>query len=255
MSLILALAVAALLAAATGVATGPVLRRLPVPAMTLGNAPVPYDPEAAAAGQDEAPDEEQPPDYAALATHRFALACAALSLVAAFLAAALAPSPWLPLWSVWATAFAMLVMVDAATTWLPLRLTRMTWVTATVAVAIAAAIALAGGPVSLADLGRVALGAAASGAFYLLLWRVGHGLGFGDVRISPLIGALGATLSWSGWWIALVAGPLLGAVWGLVRAATGRRDAFAYGPWMWLGPAVALVVHAAGPIVPWVVVP
>lgn len=223
-----ALLVAALLGVLAAASTGPLLRWLPRPT-----------------GQSTGPD--RPPDYAALAGWRFALVCGAVASLAAALGLSLAPASWWPLWIVWATLFVVLVAVDAATTWLPLPLTRLTWAAAAATLIVYAAMALAGGPASLQVLGRVVLGALAAAALYAVLWRVGGGLGFGDVRISPVLGALGASLSWNGWWVAMVAGPLLGAVWALGRAATGRRGPFAYGPWMWLGPAAALVAQAAGP--------
>lgn len=223
-----ALLVAPLLGVVAAASTGPLLRWLPRPT-------------------EHPPGQDRPPDYGALAGRRFALACGAVASVAAALGLALAPVAWWPLWIVWATLFAVLVAIDAATTWLPLPLTRLTWAAAAATLVAYAAVAVAGGPASLQILGRVLLGALAAAALYAVLWRVGGGLGFGDVRISPILGALGATLSWTGWWVAMVAGPLLGAVWAVGRAATGRRGPFAYGPWMWLGPAAALVAQAAGP--------
>lgn len=265
-SLPLAAAVPAalVLGAVTAHITAPLLRRIPRPATDDPSDngttdPVIADPTRtagtgpAATGSrtpaPTAPDlSDTAPDYAALATRRFSLACGTLSLAASVLALALAPLPWLPLWLVWATFFTVLVSVDGATTWLPLQLTRTTWVAFAGALALSAVLALTVGQSTIGDVGRVLVGAAASGAMYVMIWRIGQGLGFGDVRISPLVGALGASLSWTGWWIALVAGPLLGALWGIARTATGRRGPFAYGPWMWLGPAAALVALATGPI-------
>ena len=254
---------ALVLGAVTARITAPLLRRIPSPTTddpsdigttdpviagprTAGTGPAATGPRTPAPTAADLSDVA--PDYAALATRRFSLACGTLSLAASVLALALAPLPWLPLWLVWATLFAVLVGVDGATTWLPLHLTRTTWAAFAGALALSAVLALTLGEVTIGDVGRVLVGAVASGAMYAMIWRVGQGLGFGDVRISPLVGALGASLSWTGWWIALVAGPLLGALWGIARTATGRRGPFAYGPWMWLGPAAALVAHATGPI-------
>lgn len=256
---------------ATGLLVGPLLRRLPArgaaaadadgtvsptsvstPASSVDGPSGPgSSPAASIRGVEPTrpvdPADDLSPDYAALATWRFALACGGVATIASLLVLGLAPWPWLPLWLVWSTVFAVLVSVDAATTWLPLSLTRLAWTAGAAAVALHAVLAVAGGPGTPGDLGRTLLGAAAAGLMYGALWRFGNGLGFGDVRISPLLGALGATLSWSGWWVAMVAGPLLGALWGIARTATGRRGPYAYGPWMWLGPAVALVAQATGP--------
>lgn len=225
--LLVTLTGAAGLGALVAALSGPVLRRLP------GGTAVDLSGDVA-------------PDYPALATRGFALACGGLAAAASLTALALAPAPWLPLWLVWSTAFAGLVSIDARTTWLPLRLTRAVWGLGLGAVGLAF-LPLPGAAAAPADLVRVLLGALASGLFYLVLWRTGRGLGFGDVRISPLIGALGASVSWTGWWVALVAGSLLGALWGIARSLTGRRGPFAYGPWMWLGPAASLLFDAAGP--------
>lgn len=263
-------AAALALGVATGLLAGPLLRRLPAsgpaPAppggpvsRTTVPTPAPFAEGSTGPGSsltsatEPAPPTrpvdpaDAPPDYAALATPRFAVACGGIAGVTSLVVLVLVPWPWLPLWLVWSTVFAVLVSVDAATTWLPLGLTRLTWAAGAAALGLAAVPALTTGPTTPADLGRTLLGAAAAGAMYVLLWRVGRGLGFGDVRISPLLGALGASLSWTGWWLAMVAGPLLGALWGIARAATGRRGPYAYGPWMWLGPAAALVAQAAGP--------
>lgn len=223
------LAVAVALGAMIAVASGPLLRSLPT-----------------SVGDSDSLGPDQAPDYAALATRRFAVACGAVGLAASALGLSLAPVRWLALWLVWATVFALLVAVDAMTTWLPLSLTRLVWGAGAAALLVATGVGLLDGR-GLGAVGRVLLGAALAGLLYGGMWRLGHGLGFGDVRISPVLGALGASLSWSGWWLAMVAGPALGALWALGRAATGRRGPFAYGPWMWLGPAVALVAHAAGP--------
>lgn len=248
MPMLLPVAVALTIGGLVAALAGPVLRRMPTQAAS-GTDPI--------AGADH-PDgtdgtgdpDDVPPHYPDLATPGFALACGGLGAAASVTALTLAPAGWLPLWLVWSTLFAVLVAVDARTTWLPLRLTRGVWMVAAVAIVISA---LSGpdGPgvgVRTAETVRVLLGALAATAFYLLLWRVGHGLGFGDVRISPLIGALGASVSWTGWWVALLAGSVLGALWGTARSLTGRRGPFPYGPWMWLGPAASILLDAAGPL-------
>ncbi|WOQ15886.1 prepilin peptidase [Raineyella sp. W15-4] len=241
--MLLPVAVALTIGGLVAALTGPMLRRLPT------QAPSGTDPTAGAerpAGTGD-PDDV-PPHYPDLATPGFTLACGGLGAAATVTVLTLAPAGWLPLWLVWSTLFAVLVAVDARTTWLPLRLTRGVWMVAAVAIVISALSGPGGAGVRTAETVRVLLGALAATAFYLLLWRVGHGLGFGDVRISPLIGALGASVSWTGWWVALLAGSVLGALWGTVRSLTGRRGPFPYGPWMWLGPAASILLDAAGPL-------
>ncbi|SDB80126.1 leader peptidase (prepilin peptidase) / N-methyltransferase [Raineyella antarctica] len=245
--LVAAVPTAVLLGIATATATGPLLRMLPAETESEAGDTQGTGPAGPTLLGSAPPD--RPPDYGALAGRGFATACGAVSLVASLLVLTLAPLPWLPLWLVWSTLFVVLVGVDAATTWLPLGLTRATWAAGAVALALSGGLVLALGRGTAADPVRVLLGAAAAGALYLALWRVGRGLGFGDVRISPLLGALGAALSWTEWWVALAAGPLLGAVWGIVRSVAGHRGPYAYGPWMWLGPAAALLAQPTGPLV------
>ncbi|RLU81974.1 prepilin peptidase [Streptomyces griseocarneus] len=100
--------------------------------------------------------------------------------------------------------------------------------------------ALAGEPGSLA---RALAGAGAVTAAFLLLALIA-GMGLGDVKLAPAIGAL---LGWNSWTTLLqgtLAGFLVGAVCGVALLTTGhhRRMQVAYGPFMLIG---ALAVSAA----------
>jgi leader peptidase (prepilin peptidase) / N-methyltransferase len=100
---------------------------------------------------------------------------------------------------------------------------------------------------------RAALGALALFAFFLaLVFVYPAGMGFGDVRLAGLIGAVLAYLSWATWGIGAFAGFLLGAVAGVVLLATrraGRKTAVPFGPFMIAGTLLALFV--ADPIAVW----
>jgi leader peptidase (prepilin peptidase) / N-methyltransferase len=82
----------------------------------------------------------------------------------------------------------------------------------------------------------------------LWLLTAGRGMGFGDVKLAPV---LGATLGWVGIWpaiVALFAAFLLGAVVGLGLMAArraGRRSALPFGPFLLVGALVGLFAGEA----------
>jgi len=97
---------------------------------------------------------------------------------------------------------------------------------------------------------RALLGALAMGAFYFTLFFIyPAGMGFGDVKLAPIIGA---QLGFFGWipeirallGAYLIVGPvaILLLIFGRARMKTG----FPFGPFMAAGALVALVLHARG---------
>jgi len=94
-----------------------------------------------------------------------------------------------------------------------------------------------------AALGRVLLAGIVSALGYLVLGLVrAGGIGLGDVKLA---GVLGLWLGWFGW-SAVLAGPVLAFLLGglfacvlLLVGRAGRKSAFAFGPWMILGAALA----------------
>ena len=172
--------------------------------------------------------------YRALPTRRFVLVCTVLAALGAGLVAVTLPTATWPLWWVLCGPALVLVAVDARTTWLPLRLTHLVWAATAGATVLAA---LLGG---VALLARSAVGAGAAALLYLLLWRLSRGgLGFGDVRLAPVLGAAGAAVGWSTLVTMLLLGSLAGAAVGMVLALRGRRGAFAYAPSMLTGAFLA----------------
>ncbi|TDO35716.1 leader peptidase (prepilin peptidase)/N-methyltransferase [Kribbella sp. VKM Ac-2527] len=99
-------------------------------------------------------------------------------------------------------------------------------------------------------LARAAIGAVVLFAFYLLLVLVvPGGMGWGDVKLSGLIGGVLAYLSWSALVVGAFGGFLLGAVVGVVVMATGqggRKTALPFGPFMIA--AALLAVFVADPV-------
>lgn len=178
------------------------------------------------------------PPYRELGTRGFVLSCTALAALGATLTGVTVPRAAWPLWWVLCAPALVLVAVDARTTWLPLPLTRVVWAAAAGATLLATVL---GGP---GLLGRTALGAAAAGLLYLLLWRLsGRALGFGDVRLAPVLGGATAAVGWSTFLAALLLGSLVGAAVGLVLVARRRPGAFAYAPSMLAGAFGAGVVR------------
>jgi leader peptidase (prepilin peptidase)/N-methyltransferase len=105
------------------------------------------------------------------------------------------------------------------------------------------------------SLARAVIGAAALFAFFLAIVLIHPpGMGFGDVRLSGLIGGVLAYLSWSTVVIGAFAGFLLGSVIGLIMIAVrggDRKVAVPFGPFM-IGGAL-LAVFVAEPISQWYV--
>jgi leader peptidase (prepilin peptidase) / N-methyltransferase len=197
--------------------TRPLLRRLPEPRP-------PHEPKTA---------------YAALPNGRFVVTCTVLAGAGATLVGLVLPAAVWPLWWVLCAPGLVLVAVDARTTWLPLPLTRVVQAAAAVAGLLAGA--LGGAELLL----RGALGAAVAGLLYLLLWRLsGRALGFGDVRLAPVLGAASAAVGWPTLLAALLLGSLVGAAVGVLLALRRRPGAFAYAPSMLVGAFGAVVLTA-----------
>jgi len=132
-----------------------------------------------------------------------------------------------------------LSVIDWRTRLLPTRLVAPGYALVVVAILVA----WLAGDRDVSDLGRTALGWLIYGGMFFLLWFVyPRGLGYGDVRLS---GVLGLALGWVGWaelllgiWSGLLLGGVLGAV---LSLATRRRD-YPFGPFMLVGALVGLLV-------------
>jgi leader peptidase (prepilin peptidase)/N-methyltransferase len=96
-------------------------------------------------------------------------------------------------------------------------------------------------------LARAAMGAAVLFAFYFAIaFAVPAGMGFGDVKLAGVLGALMGYLSWSALVVATFGAFLLGAIVGVALIVTsrgGRKTAIPFGPFM---IAVALITVFAG---------
>jgi leader peptidase (prepilin peptidase)/N-methyltransferase len=132
-----------------------------------------------------------------------------------------------------------LAVVDWRTRMLPTRLIAPAYAVTVVTILVAW---LADGR-DLADLERAALGWLVYGGMFFLLWFIyPRGLGYGDVRLS---GVLGLALGWVGWSELLLGiwnGLLLGGIIGGVLALVTRRRDYPFGPFMLVGALLAVVL-------------
>jgi leader peptidase (prepilin peptidase) / N-methyltransferase len=179
--------------------------------------------------------------YTDLAAHpslRFGTALASAA-VCGVVAAALGWSAGLPMWLYLGVVGVALAYIDWRTRLLPTRLIAPSYLVVTALALLASA--LTGDWVSLA---RAALGWALAGGLYFLLWFIyPKGMGYGDVRLS---GVLGIALGWLGWAelvVGIYSGFLLGALIGgglaLLKIVDRRR--YAFGPFMLAGALVGVV--------------
>ncbi|WP_262852985.1 prepilin peptidase [Mumia quercus] len=232
-------AVAALLAAAVaalGALLAPrVVARLPEPE------PVAPD-ETAADEKGESAVPEHPVTtrpvkipYAELADrpHLALWLAGASAVLAGALGWQLGLDPALPLWVAFVVLGVTLSYVDWHTRLLPKRLVLPAYPAAVVLALLAAALAA-----DTAVLARAGVGWVAVGGLYLLLWLIApRGIGYGDVRLSGLLGLCLGALGWAELVVGGYAGFVLGAVGGLALGALGvvDRKAFPFGPFMMLG--------------------
>lgn len=178
--------------------------------------------------------------YGRLSGAPFAMASALLGAGAGATLSQLPDGLW-PVGLGFAGPGAALALTDLRTTFLPLPVTRLCW--ALSAIGLGITLAQVADPAALTL--RVALAALATTALLWLFWRLG-GLGFGDVRLAPMVALVPATVSLDCWYRALLLGSLAGALGGLAVALWRRRHpsplgtTFAYGPALWLGPWLAL---------------
>jgi leader peptidase (prepilin peptidase)/N-methyltransferase len=100
---------------------------------------------------------------------------------------------------------------------------------------------------------RAAIGGAVLYAFFFaIVFVYPAGMGFGDVKLAGLAGALLAWLSWGSLVIGAFAGFLLGAIVGTVLIGLrkgGRKTAVPFGPFMVAGALLAVFV--AAPVADW----
>lgn len=226
---LLAALVMALVCGAAGAAAPRLLERIPEPA----------DPEPA---EPAAPVKELYADIAALPRLAWRLG-AVSALAGAAVGAAVGWDGPLVIWAYLVPLGVALGLVDWRTRLLP------TWV---IAPSYAVVVLLTFAASALDDdvdvVFRAAIGWALMGGLYFLLWLIyPRGMGYGDVRLSGLLGialgALGVPVALIGAWL----GFLLGGVGGLLLARAGLTDrrATPQGPFMVAGAILGVLVAPA----------
>ncbi|MFC3350023.1 prepilin peptidase [Streptomyces echinoruber] len=166
---------------------------------------------------------------------------AAAAAICAALAAATGARPELMVWLLLVPAGVLLAAVDVAVHRLPDVLTLPLAVATPVPLGGAALLPGAGGSWTHALLGALALTACC----VMLFLTHPRGLGFGDVKLAP---ALGAVLGWYGWDILIVgtfAGFLLSALYGiglLLTRRAGRTTAVPFGPFSLAGALLGVLL-------------
>jgi leader peptidase (prepilin peptidase)/N-methyltransferase len=132
-----------------------------------------------------------------------------------------------------------LAVVDWRTRLLPTRVIAPSYVVVTVLAVIAA---LLGD--EMPDLVRAGWGWAIAGGTFLLLWLIyPRGMGYGDVRLSGVLGIALGYLGWGELIVGVYAGFLLGGVGGtlLTLLRIVDRRAYPFGPFMLLGALVGVL--------------
>lgn len=190
-----------------------------------------------------APDGDEPlPDYPGLASVPGALAVGGAAVVCGLLVLPAVPATHAVMWLGHLGAGAALAWVDLRTTWLPRRLHQICLAQVLGGLAV---VAVADWRVAVAG----AVGGVAAFGLFHLVWALGGGFGYGDVRLAGTIGVLAGTQGATQWFTAVLAATLVGALWAVIHALARRGQAtapFPYGPSLWLGPVVAVVATRLG---------
>lgn len=150
----------------------------------------------------------------------------------------LEPARW-PIWFALALVGTLLAVIDAATTWLPNAVMHPFWVVVGVATVFTAALGGRGAALS------TLAGAVAWTVVFWLVWLVSRRqIGFGDVRFAVGLGAAAGSAGWVTIYTCLLAGTVVGALWGVLhrlrRGVAGGP--FPYGMALYLGCGLGLAL-------------
>ncbi|MGH9115356.1 MAG: prepilin peptidase [Acidimicrobiales bacterium] len=155
--------------------------------------------------------------------------------------------PVLGAWLVLVVVGVVLGYIDAQTRLLPTQIIAPSYALIAILLVLAAAV-----DSDWSRLWHAVIGWGVMGGFYFLMWFIyPKGLGYGDVRLSGLLGPCLAYLGWGELATGLYAGFLLGGVGGgllaLLRVVDRKR--YPFGPFMLLGALAGLIW--GGPFADW----
>ena len=172
---------------------------------------------------------------------RYPLVELGTAVLFALMALRFGPDPVLPAYLYLAAVGMALAMIDLDCKRLPDALTLPSY---PVAIVLLGAAALLGSDSG--DWVRAVLGGAAMFTLYFALcFAYPAGMGFGDVKLSGVLGLYTAWLGWGVWAAGLFLGFLLGGVFGValvVARRGGRKTAVPFGPFMLVGVLLAVLV-------------
>ncbi len=235
---------AAAAAGAYGVVAGllvPLLiARIPEPAPDPGDADAADEAGQAPAGDTAPPAEKE--HYADIARlpHLRVGAAVGTGAVAALLGAAVGWRPELSIFMYLAPVGVALAVVDWRTRLLPTKVIAPSY-----AVVLALAVLSSWADGDWHHLETAGWGWVVAGGTFLVLWLVyPRGMGYGDVRLSGVLGLALGYLGWAPMLTGVYAGFVLGGVGGLLLSVARivDRKAYPFGPFMLLGALVGVLV-------------
>jgi leader peptidase (prepilin peptidase)/N-methyltransferase len=157
------------------------------------------------------------------------------------MAVSFGPDPVLPAYLYLAAVGLALAVIDLDCKRLPDVLTLPSYPVAAALLGLAALTGSTSGSLLRALLG----GAAMYAVYFTLCFAYPAGMGFGDVKLSGVLGLYTAWLGWGAWAVGLFLGFALGGLFGIalmVARRGGRKTAVPFGPFMLLGVLVAVLV-------------
>jgi leader peptidase (prepilin peptidase)/N-methyltransferase len=198
--------------------------------------------EADATVSVEPPVEEEKPLYADIARSRGlgAKAAVATAVVAGAMGAAVGWTPALGFLLYLAPVGVALAVVDWRTRLLPTKVIAPSYLAVGALVAVAA-----WAEQDLHALVTAGLGWLVAGGTFFLLWFIyPRGMGYGDVRLSGILGMALGYLGWSELFVGIYTGFILGGVGGLLLSLLRLvdRKAYPFGPFMLVGAVAGVLL-------------